>query len=115
MLKNGLKAVLIIILALILHRTSFAAEVVNLPSEELAQESVLPVFDRSVSVRNRNILTEGRFDLDVFYGYAMTEPIANVSKIGLGVYYHINENHALGVFYANNMTGLSDYAKQIDS
>lgn len=114
MLKNGFKAFFIIILALVLHRAAFAAEVINLPPEELAKESVLPVFDNPVSVRNRNVVTTGRFDIDVFYGYAMTEPIANVSKLGLGIYYHLNEDHAFGVFYTNNMSGLSDYAKQIE-
>ncbi len=114
MLKNGFKAVVILILALLLHKAAFAADVVELPPEELAQESVLPVFDKPVSVKNRNIVTAGKFDIDVFYGYAMTEPIANVSKLGLGVYYNFNEDHALGVFFANNFSGLSDYARQIE-
>lgn len=115
MLKNGFKAVMIIVLALLLHKAAFAAsEVVELPPEELAQESVLPVFDKPVSVKNRNVVTAGKFDVDVFYGYAMTEPIANVSKLGLGVYYNWSEEHAIGLFFANNMSGLSDYAKQIE-
>ncbi len=114
MLKNGFKAVAIIVSALLLHKAAFAAEVVELPKEELAQESVLPVFDKPVSVKNRNVNTAGRWDMDVFYGYAMTEPIANVSKFGIGVYYNTSENHAFGVFFANNASGLSDYARQIE-
>lgn len=115
MLKNGFKAVVVIVLALLLHKAAFAAsEVVELPPEELAQESVLPIFDKPVSVKNRNVVTTGRFDVDLFYGYAMTEPIANVSKLGVGVYYNFNESHALGLFYANNLSGQSDYAKQIE-
>lgn len=114
MLKNGFKAAIIIVLALLLHKAAFAADVVELPPEELAQESVLPVFDKPVSVKNRNVVTAGRIDVDLFYGYAMTEPIANVSKLGVGAYYNLNENHALGVFFANNLSGLSDYAKQIE-
>lgn len=114
MILNGLKAVLIIVLALLLNRTAFAAEVVELPPEELAQESVLPVFDKPDVVRNRSVVTAQRFDMDLFYGYAMTEPIANVSKIGLGVYYNFNEDHALGLIFTNNLAGTSDYAKQIE-
>ncbi|WII73457.1 outer membrane beta-barrel domain-containing protein [Bdellovibrio sp. 22V] len=114
MLKNGFKAVMIIVLALLLHKAAFAAEVVELPPEELAQESVLPVFDKAVSVKNRNIVTAKRWDVDVFYGYAMTEPIANVSKFGLGLYYNFDESHALGLMYSYNLAGLSDYAKQIE-
>lgn len=114
MLKNGFIAVMIFVLSLLLHKGVFAAEVVELPPEELARESVLPVFDKSVSVKNRNVMTAGRFDIDVFYGYAMTEPIANVSKLGLGAYYNFNEDHALGLFFSNNFAGLSDYATQIE-
>lgn len=116
MLKNGIKAFAILIFALLLQKVAAAAasEVVELPPEELAQESVLPVFDQPVSVRNRNVVTAKKFDVDLFYGYAMTEPIANVSKLGFGVYYNFSEDHALGVFYANNLAGLSDYAKQIE-
>ncbi len=117
MMKNGFKAVVILILALLLHKAAFAAEsdIIELPPEELAQESVLPVFDKPVSVRNRNVATAGRLDIDFFYGYAMTEPIANVSKLGVGLYYNFNEDHALGLFFANNLSGLSDYAKQIEN
>lgn len=114
MLKNGFKAALIIVLALMLHKAAFAAEVVNLPTEELAQESVLPVFDKPVSVKNRNVVTQGRFEIDGFYGYAMTEPIANVSKLGLGLYYNSSENHAWGLIVAKNFSGLSSYADQLN-
>lgn len=114
MILNGFKAVLIIVLALLLNRVAFAVEVVELPPEELAQESVLPIFDKPDVVRNRSVVTAKRFDADIFYGYAMTEPIANVSKVGLGVYYNLNEEHALGLLFTTNATGTSDYAKQIE-
>ncbi len=114
MFKNGFIAFFIIVSALLLNRLAFAADVIELPPEELAQESVLPVFDKVVAVKNRSIVTDGKIDVDVFYGYAMTEPIANVSKVGFGLYYNFNEDHALGLLYANNMAGTSDYAKQIE-
>lgn len=113
MLKSGLKIAVVMMLAWALHSMAFAAEVINLPPEELAQESVLPVFDKPVAVKNRNIVTEGRFDVDVFYGMALTEPIANVSKFGFGAYYNTSEDHAFGILFAKNATGLSDYAQQI--
>ncbi|KYG63476.1 outer membrane beta-barrel domain-containing protein [Bdellovibrio bacteriovorus] len=114
MLKNGFKAVAIIILALLLHKAAFAAEVIELPPEELAQESVLPVFDKPVSVKNRNVVTNKRIEADIFYGYAMTEPIANVSKLGLGIYYNTSESSAWGLLLAKNFAGLSSYADQLD-
>lgn len=114
MKRNLVIGVLIFGAALLLQRTAFADEVVELPQEELAHESVLPIFDKNVSTRNRNIVTEGRIDADIFYGMAITEPISDVSKLGLGLYYNFNEDHALGVLFAKNSTGLSTYAKQLN-
>jgi outer membrane beta-barrel protein len=93
--------------------SALAAEIVELPKEELAQESVLPVFDNPTSVKNRNVVTQGHFEIGGFYGMALTEPIANVSKLGVSMYYHTSEDHAFGVFYTKNSTGQSDYAKQL--
>lgn len=115
MCVKSFKAILFLFMASLLHGVAMASEVVELPPEELAQESVLPIFDKPDVVKNRNVLTANRFDVDLFYGYAMTEPIANVSKIGLGVYYNLNEDHALGLIYGKNLSGLSEYAKQIEN
>jgi outer membrane beta-barrel protein len=101
--------------AILIGMTARAAEVIELPPEELAQESVLPVFENAPMVKNRAIVTAQKIEADVFYGMALTEPIANVSKIGLGVYYHLNEDHVLGLVYTKNSTGLSDYAKQLNA
>lgn len=113
MLKSGFKIALIIAVAFLLHKTAFAAQVLELPPEELAQESVLPVFDKTVSVKNRNIITEKKFDANLFYGFAMTEPIADVSKFGLSLYYNWSEDHAIGLLFAKHSTGLSTYADQL--
>jgi outer membrane beta-barrel protein len=92
-----------------------AAELIDVPQEELATESVYPVFDKVTAVKNRNVTTAGRIDGHLFYGFAMTEPIANVSKLGLALYYNFNEDHSLGLLYAKNATGQSTYANQLDS
>lgn len=119
MMKKGLKGTLLTILvfvgALLLNKTAFADEVVNLPQDELATESVYPIFDKPTSVKNRNVITKGRIDADIFYGLALTEPIANVSKLGLAAYYNFDEDYALGLLYAKNSTGLSSYANQLHS
>lgn len=91
-----------------------ASETIDLPEEELAKESVVPVFDRPVSVKNRNVVTEGRVDMNLFYGLALTEPIFNVSRFGLNLYYNTSENHAFGLIFSKNSSGLSMYAKQLN-
>ncbi len=95
--------------------TAFAAEVVELPKEELAQESVLPVFDNPTSVKNRAVVTQGHVELGGYYGMALTEPIANVSKLGASLYYHMSEDNAFGITYSKNFSGQSTYANQLDS
>jgi outer membrane beta-barrel protein len=113
MVKNALKGLSLFLAAFLLQKVAFAAEVVELPQEELAQESVYPVFDRPVSVKNRNVNTVGKFEIGGYYGNALTEPIFNVSKFGLAGYYHWAEEHAIGFFYEKNAAGLSKYGEQL--
>lgn len=109
---NWLQLVGVVALAVILA-TKANAEVIDLPLDELAKESVLPIFDRPVSVRNRLVVTEGRIDLNLAYGMALSEPIFNVSRFSLSGYYHTSEDHAFGLIFAKNSTGLSSYASQL--
>lgn len=96
--------------ALVVSSTTFAQSV-EVPEDELARESVLPRFDNSVSVKNRNVTKEGRVDVGLFGGMALTEPIANTTKFGVEVNYHINEIHSIGGLFNINSTGLSRDAK----
>lgn len=83
------------------------ADVVELPQEELAQESVLPKFDRSESVKNRNVTTENRFEIGGYYGWNILEPIQNQSKFGLNLGYHFTERSAFVFNYAQWLGGLN--------
>ena len=104
----------ILLIFVLLNRTVVAKDLIQLPSEELARESVSPVFDINDSVRNRNIVTQKRFEGSIFYGWALTEPIANVSKIGLSGYFHQSEDNAYGLMFIKNFSGVSYYAKQLN-
>ncbi len=109
-----MKKTLCLVIAVVLGSlTAFPKELIQLPTEELARESVTPVFDVNDSVRNRNIITASKFEGALFYGWALTEPIANVSKLGLSGYYHTTEENAYGLMFAKNFTGVSYYAKQL--
>lgn len=80
---------------------------VDVPEDELAQETVYPIFDNPVSLKNRNIKDFKTMDVGVFGGLALTEPIQSTTKFGLAASYHFNEVHSLGFSYAKNNTGLS--------
>lgn len=83
------------------------ADDVEVPVDELAQESVYPVFDNPVSLKNRNVKDSETFDIGFFGGLALTEPIYNTTKFGVAVNYHLSETHSLGILYAKNSNGLS--------
>ena len=51
---------------ILISHASFAADLIELPQEELARESVLPVFDKPLSVKNRAILQSDRFEGNIF-------------------------------------------------
>ncbi|HPI39187.1 MAG TPA: outer membrane beta-barrel domain-containing protein [Pseudobdellovibrionaceae bacterium] len=100
---------------LCLGNFAFAAdEVLHLPKEELAKESVLPYVEDRIAVKNRNVVTSERFEAGINYGFSLTEPVYNLGKLNLGLYYHWNEDHALGLLFGKNSTGLSSYATQLN-
>lgn len=109
-LKSIFVSLLVVVIVMLLH-SPIQAQQINLPKDELAQESVYPLFDNPQAVRNRNVQDISTFDVGLFGGMAITEPIANTSKFGVSLNYHINQAHALGLVYAKNSNGLSKDAQ----
>jgi outer membrane beta-barrel protein len=69
------------------------------------------VFDNATAVKNRNIQDKETFDVGLFGGFAITEPISNTSKYGISLNYHFSEAHSLGLLWAKNSSGLSKDAE----
>lgn len=90
------------------------SEVIQFPSEELATESVLPVFDQPSVVRNRVVELSKRFELGILMGYALTEPFYNPIQLGATFSYHINEEHGINIFGTTFLPGLSGEASQLN-
>lgn len=111
LIKSILVSLLIVGTILIFSRVAYTAEEVNVPRDELAQESVYPIFDNPVSVKNRNVQDTETVDIGFYGGAAITEPIYNTMKLGLAVNYHFNEAHSLGLMYGKNSVGLSKDAQ----
>ena len=55
-LKKSLMTIIFLLSSL-----AHAADEIEVPDDELAKESVLPVFDSVISVKNRNVTTSGRY------------------------------------------------------
>lgn len=98
----------------VLSLQCIAAEI-DVPKDELAQETVYPLFDRPVSVKNRNIQDNNTIDIGIYGGFAITEPIYNTTKYGLSLNYHLNEIHSVGFLWSLNSTGLSKDAEGLKS
>lgn len=92
-----------------------AAETVEFPDEELATETVLPVFDKTRSVLNRNVQTVGRLEVGGGAGMALNEPFYNPMNFSANATYHLNELHAVNVNGTFFMSGLNSYGKQLQA
>lgn len=94
--------------------TRSQAETIEFPSEELATESVLPVFDQPTSVRNRTVSLAKRIEVGLLGGYALTEPFYNPLQFGGTLSYHFNEDHGINFYGATFLQGLSNEAAQLN-
>lgn len=105
----------LLVLATILWGLCSSADEIDVPKDELAQESVYPTFDNTVSVKNRNVQDNETYDVGLFGGLAITEPIANTVKYGISIHYHFSPIHSFGLLLAVNSTGLSKDALGLKS
>ncbi len=109
---------LLLVFALLLSpRPVFAAstkQVIEFPSEELAAESVLPVFDHPEAVKARLVPTAKRLELGLFGAYSMTEAFYDPRAVGLNVSYHVTETHGLNIMAQSYFKGISNYAGQLN-
>lgn len=83
------------------------------PEEELAKESVLPVFDVPNSVRNRNVPVANKVEFGVFAGAVTDEPLFKQLQYGVVGTYHFNEFHGLNFTFAQMEKGIGTYAEQL--
>ncbi|MCB0393512.1 MAG: outer membrane beta-barrel domain-containing protein [Bdellovibrionales bacterium] len=105
----------IFLLALQLACSAFAAtEKVEFPDEELARESVLPVFDRSEPVKNRNVMKTGAIELAPTFGFTVNDPFYSGFNGGMLLGYHFNDEHAMTVMGSYFSSEKSQYAKALE-
>jgi outer membrane beta-barrel protein len=96
-----LSSLLILLLSCSLH-----AVTIEFPEDELARESVLPVFDNAVAVKSRLVPTAKRVELGLAMGFAMNEPFFNSTRFGGHVAYNFNETHGFvlqGQMYSDGL------------
>ncbi len=87
------------------------AVTIEFPEEELARESVLPIFDNAIAVKSRLVPTAKRFELGLSTGLGMNEPFFSTLRYGGHVGYHFNETHAvvlMGQLYGDGLNNNGD-------
>lgn len=91
------------------------ADEVEFPEEELARESVLPVFENPRDVLQRRVLTSKRFEVGAGGGMDIDEPFYNPIIFSGHLGYHASEQHGFSADALFWLPGLSSYGNQIKS
>jgi outer membrane beta-barrel protein len=89
-------------------------ERIEFPEEELARESVLPVFDRSEPVKNRIVMKTGSIEIVPSFGFTLNDPFYSGLSGGLVFGYHFTEEHSLNITGAYFSSGKSQYATALE-
>ena len=103
----------ILLVALCFYAASGYAETVEFPDEELATETVVPVFEKNRSVLNRNVQLEKRLEFGGGMGMALNEPFYNPLNFSGNLTYHFTDQHAFNLAATFFMSGLTEYGEQL--
>lgn len=92
------------------------AVTIEFPEEELAKESVLPVFEGgTTAVKSRRVVTKQKTELGVMGGMVFNEPYFSPLTYGIHAGYHFNEFHSVHLnAFMRNQSPSAD-GKEIDS
>lgn len=107
-----MKKLILLVLLCLAPLTSFADEI-EVPEEELARETTLPVFDKRRIVLNRSVLTEKRFEFGAGAGLEMNEPFYTDYMFNIQGTYNLTDVHAINILGLMWMDGLSNYGEQL--
>ena len=103
----------IIFLILLSFSNPVRSEVIKFSEEELAKETVLPKFDATSSVKNRNVSLARRWEVFIGWGKSLREPLYKSDILSGSLYYNITETHAVGLTGMYILQGLSNMGKDL--
>jgi len=101
------------LIAIILSSATGLADTIEFPEEELATETVLPVFENQRGVLNRRVTTANRIEIGGGAGLTLNEAFFNPINFNLQATYHFDELHAINLMGYFFMDGLSQYGDQL--
>lgn len=106
------KSSFVLLILLFSGWTAFAEDI-EFPEEELARETVLPVFDKRRVVLNRNVVTAKRLELGLGTGLEMNEPYYSDAMFSAQGTYNYSDTSAINVQGLYWTDGLSSYGEQL--
>lgn len=112
MLRNFWISFTFIIVTIQLFGQQAQAVKIRFPEDELAKESVLPVFDKRPAVLDRRVKTDGRVEVGGFAGSNLNEPFNSGRQYGLFATYHFTELHGFNFVYSYVPRDLTSYVKE---
>ena len=104
---------ILLLLGLLTGSVAYADDSLEFPEEELARETVLPVFQTRRVVLNRNVITDKRLEFGGGVGLEMNEPYYADVMGQIQATYNISDVHAINVQGLLWQGGLSDYGTQL--
>jgi outer membrane beta-barrel protein len=104
-----------IVLIVLLFSIESHAVKIQFPEDELASESVLPKFDNPDPVKNRNVVTAGRFELTGMLGWTLNDVFVDPLTFGAIATYHITEVHAFQFYGSKFSAKENEYPSQIQN
>lgn len=92
---------------------AYAEVKISFPEEELATESVLPVFEEKIAVKNRKVNHKGRLEINFMAGMVTSEPIYNPFNFGASLTYHFDNTQAVHIMGTMFSDGLSSSGEDL--
>ena len=89
------------------------ASTIEFPESELPTETVLPVFDKTVVVRDRRVKTAGKLEVGVGGGLNLAEPLYNQTVFNITSTYHFSETNGVNIFGLFLSSGLSQAGQDL--
>ncbi len=104
----------LVLAVLLMSFSAFAQEVVEIPEEELARESVLPIFDTPDVVKNRNVPLTNRLEFGAFLGTNVNEAFYDQILYGGQATYHLSEHSGIQFLFSMINATSSQYVPQLN-
>ncbi len=84
----------------------------ELDADNLPTESVLPIVDSDIVVRNRKVAFAKRVDVSISTGLVIDEMFFDNKFFSFAAFYNTSDDVAYGLKYLSRVAGESDYSKQ---